>query len=226
MDPTFVSVTPWFLFAGTDAEILKTVGQIAGIGGIALGVLLLIFRDILRKRHIFPKLETEHAYRLLRLMVILVWSIALIGLLVWAYSKTIENPGGAKEQIKEISGVVKDTQGNPIPNVNIYTTGRTESTQSTSSGNFFLKIKTDAERVRLEADKEKYVHWSEEVGIPHTGLIIELKRAAPDNPDQVAPKANSNPDVKGPGTNKAGKPSTRNGDNRSPKIIWQTVNRP
>jgi hypothetical protein len=31
-----------------EAEILKTVRQIAGIGGLALGVLLIVFRDIIR----------------------------------------------------------------------------------------------------------------------------------------------------------------------------------
>jgi hypothetical protein len=29
-----------------DADVLKIVGQVAGIGGLALGVFLLLFRDI------------------------------------------------------------------------------------------------------------------------------------------------------------------------------------
>jgi len=33
-----------------NAELLKTLGQIAGIGGISLGVLFLIFRDIIQKK--------------------------------------------------------------------------------------------------------------------------------------------------------------------------------
>jgi hypothetical protein len=45
-------------------QILKTVGQVAGIGGLALGVFLLLFRDIIRK-NIFPKLPPVEAYRLL-----------------------------------------------------------------------------------------------------------------------------------------------------------------
>jgi len=32
-----------------DAEILKTVGQVAGIGGLAVGILLLLFKDIISK---------------------------------------------------------------------------------------------------------------------------------------------------------------------------------
>ncbi len=55
------SVNLWSLFrAGSggsamDADVLKVVGQVAGIGGLALGVFLLLFRDIIRK-NIFPKL--------------------------------------------------------------------------------------------------------------------------------------------------------------------------
>ena len=62
-----------------ETEILKTVGQVAGIGGIALGVFLLLFRDIIRK-NIFPKLPAAEAYRLLRLIAGAVWSVALVGM--------------------------------------------------------------------------------------------------------------------------------------------------
>ena len=65
-----------------EAELLKTVGQIAGIGGLALGVFLLLFRDIIRK-NIFPKLPPAETYRLLRLITVAVWSIAVIGIVAW-----------------------------------------------------------------------------------------------------------------------------------------------
>ena len=67
-----------------EAEILKIVGQIAGIGGLALGVLLIVFRDIVRKK-IFPKLPPAEAYRLLRLITVAVWSVAIVGILAWVY---------------------------------------------------------------------------------------------------------------------------------------------
>lgn len=66
-------------------ETLKMFGQVAGLAGLSLGVLLILFRDIIRKK-IFPDLTKEHAYRLLRLIVILVWSIAVLGIGAWAYS--------------------------------------------------------------------------------------------------------------------------------------------
>ena len=68
-----------------DASVLKIVGQVAGIGGIALGVLLLVFRDVISK-NIFPRLPSKDAYRLLRLIVGAVWSIAIVGVAAWVYT--------------------------------------------------------------------------------------------------------------------------------------------
>ncbi len=70
-----------------EVSILKTVGQVAGIGGLALGVLLLLFRDFIRKA-IFPTLAQAQAYRLLRLFLLLVWAIALVGVAAWVWVET------------------------------------------------------------------------------------------------------------------------------------------
>ena len=77
-----------------DTRLFKILGEIAGIGGISLGVALLVFREVIRKT-IFPTLTRTHAYRLLRLIIILVWSIALTGVTAWTYlSRTqAENTG-------------------------------------------------------------------------------------------------------------------------------------
>lgn len=45
-------------YKAMDAELLKTLGLVVGIGGIALGVFLLIFRDVVR-RQIFGRLNKE-----------------------------------------------------------------------------------------------------------------------------------------------------------------------
>ncbi len=68
-----------------DTELLKVVGQVAGIGGLALGVFLLLFREIIRKK-IFPMLPPAEAYRLLRLVIVAVWSVAIIGIAAWVYA--------------------------------------------------------------------------------------------------------------------------------------------
>ena len=54
----------------------KSVGAVAGIGGLALGVFLLLFREFIR-RTFFPRLEKQDAYRLLRLFLVLVFQLRL-----------------------------------------------------------------------------------------------------------------------------------------------------
>lgn len=73
--------------ANMDVELLKTVGQVAGIGGLALGVFLLLFRDIIRKR-IFPQLTRTQAFRLLLILSVLIWSVALAGIGAWVWTET------------------------------------------------------------------------------------------------------------------------------------------
>jgi len=94
-----------------ETELLKTVGQIAGIGGIALGVFLLLYRDIIRKK-IFPTLTKQQGFQLLMLISVLVWSIALAGI---AIAKAKGKYKGKKskfteEDIRQIKGSFKKAQ--------------------------------------------------------------------------------------------------------------------
>lgn len=87
-----------------DDKFLITLGQIAGIGGISVGTLLMIFRDIVRKK-IFPKLTKEHGFRLLMLIVVLVWITAIVGILSWTYAeifRTTSGPSGHTPQTPEL----------------------------------------------------------------------------------------------------------------------------
>lgn len=70
-----------------DAQILRIVGQVAGIGGLALGVLLLVFREVIRLK-VFPQLARAHAYKIIRLILLLVWSVALAGIGAWVWVET------------------------------------------------------------------------------------------------------------------------------------------
>ena len=79
-----------------DANLLRILGEIAGIGGVALGTLILIFRDVIRK-NIFPRLDKKQAYALLRLIIILTWAIALVGLGAWVYVRQA-SPSGRSDQ--------------------------------------------------------------------------------------------------------------------------------
>jgi len=74
-----------------DTELLKVVAQAAGIGGIALGVLLLLFREVIRK-NLFPNFSREQGYRLIRLVVSLTFAIAVLGIGAWVW---VQKPPGA-----------------------------------------------------------------------------------------------------------------------------------
>lgn len=67
-----------------DAEFFKTLGQVAGIGGLALGIFLILFRDIVAK-NIFPMLSQKDAYRLLRLIAVLVFGVAIFSISAWVF---------------------------------------------------------------------------------------------------------------------------------------------
>ena len=80
-----------------DAKLLETVGRIAGIGGLALGVFLLLFRDVIRK-NIFPTLSDQNAYRLIRQFMYLTFGIAVLGIVAWVYvSIAASVPQGSSE---------------------------------------------------------------------------------------------------------------------------------
>jgi hypothetical protein len=64
------------------AGIAETWAKIAGIGGISLFVLLVIFRDVIRK-NIFPQLNAAQAYRVIRLVIICTFVVAISGLGAW-----------------------------------------------------------------------------------------------------------------------------------------------
>lgn len=66
-----------------DVSLIRTLGKIAGIGGIAFGLLIIIFGQFLLKS-IFPSLSTDQAYNILKLLLLLTFAAAVIGIIVWA----------------------------------------------------------------------------------------------------------------------------------------------
>lgn len=67
-----------------DYGILKTVGQVAGLGGLAIGMSILVFRDIIRKT-VFQNLKRDQAYTIIKLIIGASWTVALAGIGAWAY---------------------------------------------------------------------------------------------------------------------------------------------
>jgi hypothetical protein len=98
-----------------DSALLKTVGEIAGIGGISLGVVLLLFRDVIKK-NIFPKLGVPEAYKLLRLIIILAFAIGIAGLGAWVLTK-LEAPASSFTSVTNIGTIQNEfltVMGQPL----------------------------------------------------------------------------------------------------------------
>jgi hypothetical protein len=100
-----------------EADVLEIVSQVAGIGGSALGVFLLLFRDIIRK-NIFPKLPPAEAYSLLRLITVAVWSVAIVGIAAWVYTTTQARPpsheGTVTQHTEGTNSPAQNGNGNSI----------------------------------------------------------------------------------------------------------------
>ncbi len=80
-----------------DTFTLEIVGKVAGIGGLSLGVLLIIYRNILAK-NIFPMITKQHAARIILVIIILTFVIALTGIASWVYLRTQENKLNYKQK--------------------------------------------------------------------------------------------------------------------------------
>jgi hypothetical protein len=65
-----------------DVELLRVVGSVAGIGGLGLGILLLLYQEVLRAS-ILQHLTKRQAYRLLTLILLFVFLIALLALIAY-----------------------------------------------------------------------------------------------------------------------------------------------
>jgi outer membrane protein OmpA-like peptidoglycan-associated protein len=99
-------------------KLFELLGRVAGLGGIALGVLLVVFRDVVRK-NVFPKLTNEQAYRTLNLILVLTFAMATLGLAAWVYvaenpramvtenPKTTEDRSNQKEALAQLNEMLR-----------------------------------------------------------------------------------------------------------------------
>lgn len=103
--------------ATLDAQVWTTIGKAAGLGGISVAALLLLFRDLIRRKF-FPLLRATDAYRLLRLMTICATVTAIFGIIAWVVGPSIAPPRPA--QINQtISGPGSAAVSNVGGDVNI-----------------------------------------------------------------------------------------------------------
>lgn len=70
-----------------DENVIEVFGKWGSIGGLALAVLLFLFREVIRKS-IFPTLTKEQAYRILLMILLLVSLITLASIVAFVYIKS------------------------------------------------------------------------------------------------------------------------------------------
>lgn len=70
-------------------NLLARLGQIAGIGGISVGIYLILYLEFVRQKFL-PRLQQVQAYNLLLLFMLFTFAIAVIGVVVWS-SRRKEN---------------------------------------------------------------------------------------------------------------------------------------
>jgi hypothetical protein len=72
-----------------ESRLLGALGKVAGLGGIALGVFLLLFRGVLQKQFL-PQtgLSSAQAFAVILALMILTFGIAAIGVVAWLVSRS------------------------------------------------------------------------------------------------------------------------------------------
>lgn len=85
-------------------NLFQTLAGAAGLAGISVGLVLVIFRDIINK-NIFQKLSPEHSYGILRLIIQLTFAVGILGIGAWVVDRSHmlnfnEEPMPVKKQVE------------------------------------------------------------------------------------------------------------------------------
>jgi hypothetical protein len=87
-----------------DEKLFEVLGKYAGLAGISVGLVLLIFRQILKA--INPRLDNNQAYSLLRQLIYLTFFIGTLGIASWVYVHQKDNP---------VNEPNKHAESDPVP---------------------------------------------------------------------------------------------------------------
>lgn len=126
-----------------DLNALAGLGKIAGIAGIAVGALVLIFSGVIRK-NIFPGLTKDQGYKVIRMIVMIAGAIAFVGIGAWVYLDVVKNARIKEGKLvsKYIVGKVVDANGGPVVSANIEVSqDNSFLDKSDGNGRFALEVK-------------------------------------------------------------------------------------
>lgn len=126
-----------------DLNSLSELGKIAGIAGIAIGALVLIFSSVIRK-NIFPGLTKDQGYKVIRLILFFAGTLALVGVGAWVYLDVVKNAREKENRLstRYIVGNVVDEEGRPVISANIeISQDNSFLDKSDRNGHFALEVK-------------------------------------------------------------------------------------
>jgi len=123
-------------------DILEKLGKVAGIAGIAVGALVLIFSGIIQK-NIFPNMTKEQGFRIIRMMIVAASMLAVVGIAAWIYTEYQKNKADKNSTLitKNLKGSIVNEGGLGIASVKIYAVQKPEiADKSDSDGMYVLPL--------------------------------------------------------------------------------------
>lgn len=166
-------------------EALENLGKIAGIAGISIGALVLIFNGVIRK-NIFPGLTKEQGYTVIRMMIIAASLMAVLGLVAWIYVDVQKNKRDNEAILvsKYITGHVKDVDGKPVVSAEVEVAqypeafDRTDGTgkfavRLNGKGSKYLDVVLKHKSYKLIRQKVKVNFDEEQEEIEIAGIVME-----------------------------------------------------
>lgn len=76
-------------------NVLTALAKIGGIGGIALGIVLILLQDVIASQ-VFNHLPSNQAHQILLIIIVGLFVLGGLGILAWAFAVRRVSFGGAK----------------------------------------------------------------------------------------------------------------------------------
>lgn len=147
-----------------DLSGLSELGKVAGIAGIAIGSLVLIFRSIIHK-NFMSKMTVEHSYNITKSIVMIAGIVAVLGMVSYVFMKTYSKDGLKKVIVK---GHATNKEGNGIQNLKVRLTinEKQELINTDSEGIFMTEISGVGKAIgSLSIQGEGYTSFTRNINI-------------------------------------------------------------
>lgn len=139
-----------------NAHLFEVLGKYGGLGGLVIGLVLLVFRDIIQRATAKKGLQPGQSFRLLQSAMYLVFVIGVVGIAAWAVVSVMSR----RVSTGEIRGRVMDkSTKRGIEDAEIVATGKAETTKSDHEGTFVFPVdgvSPEANRIHLYFTKDGY----------------------------------------------------------------------